>query len=235
MRYSAVQPSESIRVADVPDRVPCDVLVAVVEDRVVGLHPGGVHRELVAGPPVVVGVEHQRDVVGRRRVVAAGEQAHDAVGVGIECPDEGVQVVLVVGDASLGAELRLGALGRLGLEELSRWPGRTATRRRRPDRRAQAPRPCAWPGPSSRSAAGSGAWPPRTASGPAAGCGQVRSRERSLRSSRLGHEDRGKGWIRARIRQLTDASAGETLIEGPLITTSAGASRGPRANRRTET
>ena len=43
-------------------------------------------------------------MVGRGLLVPAGEQAHDAVGMGIEGADEDVEIVRVVGHAGLGPE-----------------------------------------------------------------------------------------------------------------------------------
>ena len=101
----------------VPHRVPVHVLVAVVIDGVVGLDPGGIDRELEAGAAVVIGIEHDRHVVRGGLVVPPAEQAHDAVGMGIEGADEDVEVVLVEGDPGLGAALGLRTLARLRLEE----------------------------------------------------------------------------------------------------------------------
>ena len=101
----------------VPDSVPGDVLVAVVEDGVVGLHTDRVHHELEAGAPVVPGVEHHNDLVRRGLLVATGEEADDAVGVGIEGADEDVEVARVVGNPRDGGVTRGRAFAWLGLEE----------------------------------------------------------------------------------------------------------------------
>ena len=98
---------------DVPDGVPRAVLVAVVVDRLIHLHAGGVHAELVAGTPVAIRVDEQPDHVARRERVAPLEQLDDAVGVRIVRAHEHVQVRRVVGDLRLGLEAgaRLTALG----------------------------------------------------------------------------------------------------------------------------
>ena len=56
-----------------PDAVPRVVLVIVVVDGVIAFHAGGVDGELKAGAPVVVGVDHDFELVGRRAHVAARE------------------------------------------------------------------------------------------------------------------------------------------------------------------
>ena len=101
----------------VPHRVPGDVLVRVVVDRVVRLHPRGAHHELVPRAAVVIGVEHQDDLVGGRLLVAAGEEADDAVGGRVEGADEDVQVVGVVGHPCHRAEAGRSALAGPGLEK----------------------------------------------------------------------------------------------------------------------
>ena len=164
MRYSAVQPSESIRGRRLPDRVPGHVLVAVVVDRVVGLHPGRIDHELVAGAPVVVGIEHEDDLVRRGLVVAAGEQADDAVGPGIEGADEDVEMCgrrrppgprSGTGPAapSLGLACRNASIDRRGAPDERRRPGRRAPAapgRGWPGRRSPPGAPGRWRSPGSR-------------------------------------------------------------------------------------
>lgn len=98
---------------DVPDAVPRLVFLAVVVDREVPLHAGGIHGHLHAGAPVVVGVHHDLDPLRRRPDIAAAEQRHDAVGVVVVHPHEDVQVLRIVGDPGRGAELRLAVLRRV--------------------------------------------------------------------------------------------------------------------------
>src|SRR5205814_1901311 len=64
---------------DVPDAVPRVVLIAVVAHRVVALHAVRIDRELVAGAPVVVGVDQELDLIRRAADVATRERVHDAV------------------------------------------------------------------------------------------------------------------------------------------------------------
>ena len=135
---------------DVPHRVPVHVLVAVVIDGVVGLDPGGIDRKLEAGAAVVIGIEHDRHVVRGGLVVPPAEQAHDAVGMGIEGADEDVEIVLVEGDPGLGAALGLRALARLRLVGTGSPAGRWPRRGRRCCRRGPAVRRCGSRGPSRR-------------------------------------------------------------------------------------
>jgi hypothetical protein len=60
-----------------PDGVPTGVVVRVGEPVAVLLHAGRVHRELVGGAPVLVGVDQDADPVGRRVAVAARADADD--------------------------------------------------------------------------------------------------------------------------------------------------------------
>src|SRR5712692_7691641 len=56
---------------DIPHRVPREVLVAVVVDLRIQLHPRRIDHEFEAGATVMIGVEEQPDHVGWREVVAA--------------------------------------------------------------------------------------------------------------------------------------------------------------------
>jgi hypothetical protein len=101
----------------VPHRVPGDVLVTIVVDRVVGLDPGGVDRELVPRAPIVVGVEHEDDLVGGGLIVAARQQPDDAVGVGVEGTDEDVEIAGIVGHPRLRGQRGRRPFAGLGFEE----------------------------------------------------------------------------------------------------------------------
>src|SRR5262249_33428064 len=89
---------------DVPHRVPRAVLVAVVVDRLIDLHSGRVHSELVARSPIVIRVDEQPDHVRRRERVASLEQANDAVRMWIECAYKDEEIRGVVGNLRFGAE-----------------------------------------------------------------------------------------------------------------------------------
>jgi hypothetical protein len=56
-------------------------------------------------------------MVRRGLLVAAGQEAHNAIGMGIEGSDEDVEVVGIVGHAGLGSEARGKPLAGPGLEE----------------------------------------------------------------------------------------------------------------------
>ena len=100
-----------------PYAVPGIVLVVVVVDRVIALHSGRVDRELVAGAPVVVGVDDDLELIRRRPHVATRQDLQDAVGMGIEGADERVEVVVVVGDLGFRGEPRVTVLPRRELAE----------------------------------------------------------------------------------------------------------------------
>src|SRR3989449_9498966 len=91
---------------------------SIVVDRVVALHAGRIHGELEAGAAVVVGVDDDLDLVGGGADVAAGEELEDAIRVGIERPDEHVEVARVVRDLRFRREPRVAVLLGLELAEL---------------------------------------------------------------------------------------------------------------------
>ena len=104
---------------DLPHAVPGVVFLLIVPvHRVVTLHPARVHRELEAGAAVVVGVDHDLDLVTADAGVAAGEEPLDAVRMRVERSDKHVEIVLVVGDLGLGREARIRILTRLELPEV---------------------------------------------------------------------------------------------------------------------
>ena len=72
----------------------------------------------------MVGVDEHADVIGRRQHVAPGEQAFDAIGVGIEGAHEDVQIALVVGDSRFRAEAGRRVLHRVPLAEGRKRLGR---------------------------------------------------------------------------------------------------------------
>src|SRR3989441_2374540 len=113
------RPAERVEAGrDVPHGVPGEVLVAVIVDLRVELHPGRIDAELEAGAAVVMGVEEQPDLVGGGEVIAAGEDGDDAVRVGVERPDEDVEVARVIRDFRFGRQLRRAALAGPPLLEL---------------------------------------------------------------------------------------------------------------------
>src|SRR5438034_1175612 len=76
-----------------------------------------VYSELVPGAPVVVGVNHDLELIGRRAHVATRQDSQDAVGMGIEGADEGVEVAIVVGDLGFRGEAWVAVLPRRELAE----------------------------------------------------------------------------------------------------------------------
>ena len=116
-------PQRVDRGGHVPYAVPGAVLVSTVVHRLVHLHAGRVHAELVTRPPVVIRVDEDPDHVGRREGVAPLEEPDDAVGVGIERPHEHVEIRRVVCDLRFGAKTRLLSFGGLPLLEPRYWRG----------------------------------------------------------------------------------------------------------------
>src|SRR2546422_10673947 len=103
-------------------------LLRVVVDRVVPLHAGWIHRELVAGAAIVIGVDDDLELIRGRADVAPGEEPENRVGVRVERPDEDVNVAVVGGDLRLGREAGMPVLLRLELAELGDG-GRSEERR----------------------------------------------------------------------------------------------------------
>jgi hypothetical protein len=102
-----------------PDTVPRVVFLLVVTiHRVIALHAAGAHREFETGAAVVVGIDHQFDLITADTDVAAGQKLFDAVGMRIEGSHERVEIVVVVGDLGLGADARVRVLKRLKLPEV---------------------------------------------------------------------------------------------------------------------
>src|SRR3989304_3667132 len=86
IRNSAVHPrgppQGAHRGGRLPHGIPRLVLLAVVVDGVVTLDARRVHRKLVPGAAIAVGIDHDLDLVRRRPHTATGHQAENAVGVG---------------------------------------------------------------------------------------------------------------------------------------------------------
>src|SRR2546428_9272744 len=97
---------------------PYTTLFRSVVDRVIPLHAGWIHRELVAGAAIVIGVDDDLELIRSRADVAPGEEPENRVGVRVERPDEDVNVAVVVGDLRLGREAGIPVLLRLELAEL---------------------------------------------------------------------------------------------------------------------
>jgi len=85
---------------------------------IIALHPSGIHGKLEAGAPVVVGVDHDLDLVTADADVTARQELLDAVGMAIERAHEHVKVVLVVGNLRFRRKARVRVLGRLELAKL---------------------------------------------------------------------------------------------------------------------
>src|SRR6266540_2286002 len=104
---------------DFPDTVPRVVFLLIVTvHRVIALHTRRVHGKLKAGSPVVVGIDHDFDLITADADVAAGQKLLDAVGMRVEGSYENVEVVVVVGDLGFRGEARVRVLGRLELPEV---------------------------------------------------------------------------------------------------------------------
>ena len=86
---------------DLPDSVPGGITVAVVVERVVALHPVGVHRKFVSSATVVIGIHDHRDFIRRAAHIPASERVQDAVRVRVRGAYEDVEVVGVVSDPEL--------------------------------------------------------------------------------------------------------------------------------------
>ena len=99
----------------VPHAVPRHVLDHIGVDRGVALHSGRVHHQFHRRAPVVIGVDHDLDLVRRGLHVATAEEPGDAVGMRVERPYEDVQVVIVVRRPNLGCERRVEVLPGLEL------------------------------------------------------------------------------------------------------------------------
>src|SRR2546428_8526532 len=66
---------------------PYTTLFRSVVDRVIPLHAGWIHRELVAGAAIVIGVDDDLELIRGRADVAPGEEPENRVGVRVERPD----------------------------------------------------------------------------------------------------------------------------------------------------
>ena len=99
----------------------------IVVDRVVAFHAGRIHGELVAGASIVIRVNHDLQLIGGCPDVAPSEELENRVGMRVECPNEDVDVTVVVGNFGFGREAGISILLRLELTELS------DRRRRAPD------------------------------------------------------------------------------------------------------
>src|SRR5258705_16895 len=79
---------------------------------------GRIHGKLKAGSTVVVGIDHDFDLITADADVAAGQKFLDAVGMRVEGSYENVEIVVVVGDLGLRGDARVRILGRLELPEV---------------------------------------------------------------------------------------------------------------------
>jgi hypothetical protein len=102
----------------VPHPVPGVVFVLIVGDGVVALDARGVDRELVAGAAIVIGVDHDLDLVAGGANVPARQQLEDLLRLGVEHPDEDVEVPLVIGDLRFGTEAGGPSFDRIELQEI---------------------------------------------------------------------------------------------------------------------
>ena len=92
--------------ADVPDRVPRDVVDApVLRENPVALHPRDVGGKDKRGLPVVVGVDHDAEPVGLGAAVPPRELADDLLRMGVITDDADVQRAVVVQEPH-GRDLR---------------------------------------------------------------------------------------------------------------------------------
>src|SRR5436309_3825182 len=102
-----------------PHPVPRVVFLLIVAvHRIIALYPAGIHGKLEARAPVVVGVDHDLDLVTADADVAAGQELLDAVGMVIESADEHIKIVLVVSDLRFRRKARVRVFGRLTLPEV---------------------------------------------------------------------------------------------------------------------
>ena len=103
---------------DIPHRVPGVVLLAIVVHGVVALHTRRVHGELEARAPIVVGIDHDLELIGRSPDIPAREELQNAVGMWIEGANKDIEVAVVVGDLSLRGKARIAVFPGLELTEL---------------------------------------------------------------------------------------------------------------------
>src|SRR5207247_842789 len=98
-------PAEGIDAGgDIPDGIPGEIFVAVVVNGGVHFYAGRIDAELVAGAPVMVGVDEEPNHVGRRKTVTSFEQFDDTIWVGVERSHEHIQIRRVVRDPRFGLE-----------------------------------------------------------------------------------------------------------------------------------
>ena len=109
------------------DRVEGDVLAAVAGQAEIALNAQGIDEELVSPPQIAVGIQHQTEVVVGEDIVAVaqGDPHLSRIVVG----DQGdVEVVVVVGDPSLGVDRRSDLVARADLREAGGAGGLAPTR-----------------------------------------------------------------------------------------------------------
>src|SRR5947208_3307143 len=95
-------PAQGIdRGADLPDRIPREVVAPARIDVAVVVGPGGVHPEAVRGQMVVMGIEEKREVIGREVLVTANQTAPDLPRLPIEEPRSHVESIVPDQDADL--------------------------------------------------------------------------------------------------------------------------------------
>gem|GEM_PF-5402397 len=109
----------------VPDRVPGVGEVDVAVEETVAERPRGVHAEVVAGPPVVGGVDADLHLVADERRVAPAELALDELRLRVVADHQDVEGPVVMEHADLGAKLRRRNAALVGelLEELAEGRG----------------------------------------------------------------------------------------------------------------
>ncbi len=102
---------------DLPDGVPTVVVVRIVEPVGILLDANRVHAELIRRPLVVIRVDQHVDPIRRRVGIAPGQEAHDAIRIGIKGVHADVDRRGVKRHARLGPHRPGRAFERLALNE----------------------------------------------------------------------------------------------------------------------
>jgi len=103
----------------VPDAVPLEHEITILDDESVLPGRDGIRLEEVAVAVVVEGIEAEADrVAGAERRIALHLLGDDAGGIGIEAPDDDVEVIGIHEEPDLGPLARLGSLDRAVLGEV---------------------------------------------------------------------------------------------------------------------
>ena len=112
-------PAERVNASgDVPHSVPRLIFIVVIIHIEVTLDARRIDTELVTRAPIMIGVDHQLQLLGAGTHVTATKERDNAIGCGIVHASQHIEILVVVGDADFGLEPCLSAFLRLVLEEL---------------------------------------------------------------------------------------------------------------------